>query len=252
MDLGLLRLNSKRGGFNLMYQLFFTPGWFNGLDLVFECVSLIIALLIAAYSWRIYSISKENKYGYFALAFILIAFGLLFKMFTHGVLYFTPLRDTVTEALRPALGSRLRFSELFYRAAFFLQMMLMLGSWLLIFFISQKPRQRLKKYYEVSQIALFIYLILLISVVSNFKYFVFYLTSAVILGVTVLNYYKNYLNTNRNSKAFLVMLGFLFILFSNIIFVFVFQFKGLYVLGELFLLVGFLLLLYTYRKVVRR
>ena len=128
----------------------------------------------------------------------------------------------------------------------------MLGGWLLIFFISQKSRSRLNKYYEVSQIALFFYLILLISFVANFSYFVFYLTSAVIIGLTVLNYYKNYLNTNRNRNAFKVMISFLFILLSNIFFVFVFLFDSFYVLGELFLLVGFLILLSVYSQIKRR
>jgi len=110
----------------------------------------------------------------------------------------------------------------------------------------------LKSYYEVSQIALFVYLVVLISVVSNFKHFVFYLTSAVILGMTVLNYYKNFLNTGKSTNALLVMNSFLFILISQFFFVFVFLSEELYVLGEVLMLMGFLLLLYTYRKVTRR
>ena len=111
-----------RGVFENMYQLFFTPAWFNGFDLVFDIIGLVIALLIAAYSWRVYRISEENKFAYFSFAFLLLAGGLLFKSFTHGVLYFTPLRDSVMEVLKPALGSKLKFSDLYYRAAFFLQM----------------------------------------------------------------------------------------------------------------------------------
>jgi hypothetical protein len=235
-----------------MYQLFFTPTWFNGFDLVFDVIGLVIALLIAAYSWRIYKISKENKFAYFSLAFVLVALGLFFKSFTHSVIYFTPIRDVAAGLLKPAMGNSLKFSELFYRASFFLHMVLMLGGWLLIFFISQKSRKRLTKYYEVSQIALFFYLILLISVVANFNYFVFYLTSAVILGMTVLNYYKNYLNTERNANAFRVMMSILFILIGNLFFIFVFIFESFYVFGEVFMLIGFLLLLSAYSKAKRR
>lgn len=239
-------------GFENMYQLFFTPEWFNGFDLIFEGIGLIVALLIAAYSWRVYRISHENKFSYLSVAFLLLSVGLFFKMFTHGVLYFTPVRDSVMTVLKPTLGNHLKFSDLYYRGAFFIQMASMLGGWLLIFFVSQKSRSRLNKYYEVSQIALFLYLILLISFVANFSYFVFYLTSAVIIGLTVLNYYKNYLNTNRNRNAFKVMISFLFILLSNIFFVFVFLFDSFYVLGELFLLVGFLILLSVYSQIKRR
>lgn len=232
-----------------MYQLFYTPGWFNGFDLVVEGISLIIALLIAGYSWKAYKVSQENKFAYFSLAFILVALGLGCKMLTSGVLYYGSLRDVVADVLRPVAGQGLQFADLFYRGAFFLEMLSLLGAWLLIFFVSQKSRARLRQYYEVSQIALFAYLILLISFVSNFKYSVFYLTSAVILGMTVLNYYKNYLNTNRNKNAYLVMLSFLFILISNLFFIFVFLWQEFYVLGEIFLLIGFLILLYAYGKV---
>ncbi len=235
-----------------MYRLFFTPAWFNGFDLIFEIVGLVIALLIAAYSWKFYNLSKENKFAYFSFAFILVALGIFFKMLTQGILSFSFLREGVAGVLKPALGQKFRFADLYYRAAFFLGMASSLGAWLLIFFISQKSRKRLNKLYEVSQITLFVYLILLISIVANFKYFVFYLTSAVILGITVLNYYKNYLNNNRNKNSFRVMLAFMFILFSNIVFVFVFLFGWLYVIGEILLLVGFLLLLYTYVRLTKK
>ncbi len=235
-----------------MYRLFFTPEWFNGFDLVFETIGLVIALLIAFYSYKVFRFSKENKFAYFSLAFVLVALGLGFKMFTSSVLYFFPIRESVAIVLKPMLGGGLSFADLFYRAAFFLQMSTMLGAWLLIFFISQKSRERLKKYHEVSQIALFMYLILLTSIVANFKYFIFYLTSAVILGMTVLNYYKNYLNSKKNKNAFRVMLSFLFILLSNIIFVFVFLYDKLYVVGEIVMLIGFLLLLATYRRIIKK
>ena len=143
-----------------MFQLFSTPSWFNGWDIAFNIISIVVALLIAGFSWRVYSFNKENKYAYFSFAFILVALGLLFQSFTNGVLYFTPIRDTVLDVLRPAAGQGLRHTDLFYRGAFFIQMASMLGAWMLIFFLSQKSRSRLTKFYEVSQIALFGYFIL--------------------------------------------------------------------------------------------
>ncbi|MBU0459298.1 MAG: hypothetical protein KJ597_00360 [Nanoarchaeota archaeon] len=238
-----------------MYRLFFTPTWFNGWDIIFEAIILIVALMISTYSYRIYRLNRENKYLYFAFSFILIGLGLLFKIGTSATLYFTPVRDAALTALAPVVAgpqSGLQFTHIFYRVGFFLQMVPILGAWLLLFFVSQKSRKRLTKWYEVSQIALFVYLILLISIIANFQYMVFYLTSAVLLSLTVLNYYKNYLNKGKKHNAYLVMLAFLLLLISNIFFIFVFALEGFYVLGELFLLAGFLLLLYVYRKVVRR
>lgn len=233
-----------------MYQLFFTPEWFNGLDLLFDGIGLIIAMLISGYSWKIYKMSSENRYAYFSLAFILVSLGFIFKLMTQGILYYSSLREVAAGVLRPLTGAGLEYADLFYRGGFFLQMVSTLGGWLLIFFVSQKSRGRLNKFYEVSQIFLFIYLLVLISIVSNFKYFVFYLTSMVILGMVVLNYYKNYLN-NGNRNSYLVMASFLLILVGQFFFSFVLLWTDFYVLGEVFMLIGFLVLLYTYRKVLK-
>lgn len=234
-----------------MFRLFFTPGWFNGYDLLFSSIGLVVALLIAAYSWRVYKFNKENRFMYFSLAFLLVSLSFAFKIFTSGVLYYYPVRETVYQVIGSATGPRLKYSALFYRAGFFFQMVSMLLAWLLIFLVSQKSRARLTKFYEVSQIGLFAYLLLLVSVISNFDYKVFYLTSSVLLSLIVLNYYKNYLTTKKNN-ALKVMTAFLFILGGNLISVFVFLQNGSYVVGEALTLVGFLLLLQTYKQVVRR
>lgn len=234
-----------------MFRLFFTPGWFNGYDLLFNSIGLVVALLIAAYSWRVYKFNNENRFMYFSLAFLLVSVSLAFKIFTSGVLYYYPVRETVYQVIGSAAGPRLKYSALFYRAGFFFQMASMLLAWLVIFLVSQKSRARLTKFYEISQIGLFMYLLLLVSIISNFDYKVFYLTSSVLLSLIVLNYYKNYLTTKKNS-ALKVMTAFLFILAGNLISIFVFLQNGSYVVGELLTLVGFLILLQTYRRVVRR
>ncbi len=188
---------------------------------------------------------------YFSLAFLLVSVSFAFKIFTSGVVYYYPVRETVYQVIGSAVGPRLRYSALFYRAGFFFQMASMLVAWLVIFLVSQKSRARLTKFYEVSQIGLFVYLLLLVSVISNFDYKVFYLTSSVLLSLIVLNYYKNYITTKKSS-ALKVMAAFLFILAGNIISVFVFLQNGSYVVGEVLTLVGFLILLQTYRQVMRR
>ncbi|MBT4434025.1 hypothetical protein HOD05_02290, partial [Candidatus Woesearchaeota archaeon] len=70
--------------------------------------------------------------------------------------------------------------------------------------------------------------------------------------ITVLNYYKNYLNTNKNRNAFKVMWSFILLLIGNLAFIFVFIFDSLYAVGEIFTLLGFLLLLYTHHKVTHK
>ena len=227
----------------MTFSLFATPTWFNGVDLLFDTISLIVAFLIAGYSWKIYRLSKENKFGYFSFAFILIGLAFFTKIVTQGLVYFENWRNTAMAVLIPV--------ELFLRGGFFLFMITLLGAWLLLFFVSQKRSGRLHRYYDVSQIALFIYLLLLVTTVANLRYVVFYLTSSVILGMTVLNYYKNYLDTDKHSRSFLVMAAFFALTLGNIFSVFLFLNQLWYVVGEVFLLIGFLLLLYTYRSITK-
>ena len=237
-----------------MFKLFFTPEWFQGWDLGFQGISLVIALLIAMYSFRMYKVTDENKFAYFAGAFVLIAIGFISSIITQSLVYFRPVRTVAMDMLVPVVGRAAKgvnYSQLFFRTGFFVSMVTTLGAWLLMFFVSQKRSGRLKRYYDVSQIALFVYLLVLISIVSNFTYFVFYLTSLVIIGLTVLNYYKNYLNTNRNRNAKTVMNAFIALMVGHLFFVFVFLFPSFYVIGQVLVLIGLLMLLSVYSRVRR-
>lgn len=235
-----------------MFTLFTTPDWFSGIDLVFNIVVFLIALFIAGYSYRVYKISSENKFAYFSVAFLLIGFALLAKIVTFAILYFHPVRETAYQVLLPVTQGKVAFMDLFYRIGFFAQMASMLGALLLIFLVSQKSRERLRRFHEITQIGLFVYLIGLIAILATFKYVVFPLTSAVLLSLIVLNYYKNYLNSNKNKNSLLVTKAFMLLLVSQIFFIFVDFNNAFYFFGEMLLLIGFLLILYIYRKVTRR
>lgn len=233
-----------------MFRLFFTPGWFNGVDLLFEVISLIVAFSISLYSYRLYRVSKENKFVYFSLALLAITLSFLFKIVTFANLYYSPIREIAVDVLRPTVLPSLRYADLLYRAGFFLQMATMLGGLLLIFLVSQKSRKRLTVFHEISQIMLFLYFILLVSIVGTFEYFIFYLTSVVLLTFIVLNYYKNYLNTGR-SNTLLVMTAFLVLLISQLLFIFVSLDTRVYVIAEGVQLLAFLIVLYAYMTVKR-
>lgn len=234
-----------------MFSLYSTPLWFHGFDIIFEAIGLIICLLIAGYSYKLYKRTNESRFAYFSLAFISLSVGFIFKAITSAVLYFIAVREVAAMVLAPVAGEGLIFADLLYRSAFFIEMAAFLGAFLLLFFISQKARERLRAWHEISQIVLFIYLLILISAVANFKYFVFYLTSVVLLALITLNYYKNYLNS-QNKNTLYVMYGFLFLLLGNLLFIFVFIDDDAYVVGEILQLVGFLVLLMTYRRITKK
>ena len=235
-----------------MFNLFATPNWFNSLDIVFTAVTLVISFLITAYSWRVFKLSSDRRFAYFSFSFLLISLAFTFKLITYGNVYFAPVREITGGLLRPiAEPGGETYRNLFYRAGFFLQMASMLGAWLLIYLISQKSRERLKKFHELTQIGLFVYLVLLIAIVSTFVAPVFFITSLVLLSLIVLNYYRNYLNTGKKN-AWLVMAAFFSIMLAHLSFIFVEYVGSFYFVGMSLMLFGFLLILYVYRKVTRR
>ena len=231
-----------------MFTLFQTPQWFAGFDLLFDTITLLIALLITAYSYKLYKLSDENKFFYFSVAFALMSVGFLFKLGTYLTIYspasqYAAAVTIVKVTNSHGIGSI--FRNLLYRAGYFVQMASMLGSWLLLFFVSQKGRDRLNKMHERSQILLSIYLITLIAVVSTFEYRIFYLTSLVLLALIVLHLYENHrLRRSQNSKK--VLLAFLLLLAAQISFAFIFIVPELYIVGELLTLAGFGTIAATY------
>lgn len=237
-----------------MFTLFETPAWFAGFDLALDTIAFLITLIISAYSYKLYKLCKNNKFGYFGFAFALMSLAFLVKIVTYTVVYFSTPQIVAGEIVSVVTGLQsvdITFRDLLYRLGFFIQMAANLGALLLLYLVSQKSRDRLKKFYELSQIALFTYFVFLISVVSTFKYTVFYLTSLVLLALIVLNYYQNYLiSRSQNSKN--VLTAFIFLLIAQVFFVFIFAANWFYFVAEIFTIISFAIIAYVYVKVTRR
>ncbi len=237
-----------------MFTLFETPVWFAGFDLILDSIALIITLIISSYSYKLFKLSDDSKFAYFSLAFALMSTAFLFKLGTYTVIYFSITKEIIGESIVAVTNINsldVSFRDLIYRLGFFLQMTSTLGGLLLLYLVSQKSRDRLKKFYEVSQIALFGYFVVLISIVSTFKYFIFYLTSFVLLALIVLNYYQNYLHKKTvNSRR--VLNAFICLFVAQLFFVFIFVANWFYFVAEILTLIGFAIIASVYIQVNRK
>ncbi|MAG60391.1 hypothetical protein CL619_01260 [archaeon] len=240
-----------------MFTLFETPTWFAGFDLVLDTIALIITLIISSYSYKLFKLSSNRKFGYFSLAFALMSLAFLFKLATYTVVYFSTSRALAGATVVAVTGLtgletvNVSLRDLIYRFGFFVQMASTLGALLLLYLVSQKSRDRLKKFYEVSQITLFTYFVILISIVATFKYTVFYLTSFVLLALIVLNYYQNYLHKKTtNSKR--VLTAFICLFLAQLFFVFIFAANWFYFIAEILTLASFAIIAYVYMQVSRK
>ena len=234
-----------------MFTLFETPVWFAGFDLALDTVAFLIALVISSYSFKLFRLSSNRKFGYFSLAFGLMSIGLLFKLATYAVIYSSTsqfVAATTIEVVTGMNGVDLSMRNLLYRFGFFVQMAATLGSLLLLYLVSQKSRDRLKQFYEISQISLFTYFVLFVSVVATFKFFVFYLTSMILLALIVLNYYQNYLQ-KRSTNSWRVLVAFSCLLCAQLFFVLIMASSWSYFVAEILTIISFGIIAKVYMEV---
>jgi asparagine N-glycosylation enzyme membrane subunit Stt3 len=135
-------------------------------------------------------------------------------------------------------------SQLFFFVGTTLHYFFFLFGLVLLFLIIHKE-------YNKSTISLLVFFTLITTLFSSSAYFVFYLTSSVLLGLIFLRYWKNF-KAKKTKKALLLALSFLTIMISHVIFIFVFANLQLYAVAETVQLFGFILLLLTFMSLLRK
>src|SRR3989344_3657978 len=66
----------------------FSPEWFYNIDAVLSLIGIIIALILGAYTYKIYGFTRKKKYQYFSYAFFAIAVGSLIRLVMNSSIYF--------------------------------------------------------------------------------------------------------------------------------------------------------------------
>ncbi|MEA3430735.1 MAG: hypothetical protein U9R08_05660, partial [Nanoarchaeota archaeon] len=77
-----------------MLELVYSPQWFYGIDILFESINVIAALLIAFFSYKIYKYTKDRHCLYFGLSFLAICIAFISKILTNFQIYFNVLRQS--------------------------------------------------------------------------------------------------------------------------------------------------------------
>jgi len=225
-----------------MFWLVFSPKWFYGKDIVIDFFSIAVLSLIAVFSLKYYKINKKNKnYLWFAISFILLSISFLFKILTNFTIYYN-IVDTKKLGFFTFSYRTVVTSDILFSLGFLFYILLTLLGFFVLYAIYQKK-------YNKKDILLEIYFIIIISYFSISKYFVFHMTSFVFLALITFNYFKNYPKKNKNSK--ILAWSFLIITISQLIFIFVMLTKLFYVIAEVIQLIGYIVLLTVFIKVVK-
>jgi hypothetical protein len=226
-----------------MIRLVFSPTWFMGIDNIFELVTVIVTLLIAIYSRKLYKFTKEKNYRIFSYSFLLMSISYMIKILMDVSVYY-PTTKIIKVGLLTFVTHTFQRLEAFYAIGSFVERFLLMLGLVGIFLVLQKKDD---KYYSF----LLVYLAFVAALFGNYIYHVFHITTSLLLLLIFIHYYHNYLNY-RSRNTLLVTISFLLIFLSQIIFITMQLHPLIYVVGEFIQLVGYLVLLYTFILILKK
>lgn len=229
-----------------MLKFVFSPRWFYGVDCIAEVSALIITLLIAFFGYKLYRFSKDPKYKYFFLSFFTLAAAFFFKILTNINVYYEVTKQQLLGSLTLTYTA-LESSDLLVSVGFIGYRFLFLAGFMGLFYLLYKHRDR-------KLFLIMLWLILIATWFSLSNYFFFHATAILFLGLLFL-YYFNASKTavKKKLRSFVYMsYTFMFLVLSQLSFIFVFISSHLYVIGEILQLIGFFLLLYNFIMILRR
>ena len=224
---------------NLFYNLpyyTFGPKWFRGYDSLIELIAVFTCLLLIYYSYKCYKLTSEKRFWYFSTAFASLTLAFLAKISGTLAIYSISIRNSVIARVIDASIDKVNIFTL-NRLAFPFYIFFMLLGFMILFLIVSKLTWQNKRV-----LALMVYFVFIATWLGIIHYQVFYLTTFVMLCLIAYSYQDNY-NKIKSKNSKLVAISFFILLISHAFFVFVIYSKPFYVIAEILQLLGFLFLL---------
>ncbi len=216
---------------------FRSPPWFYGLDSFLELIIVITAFMISFYSYKIFSLLGNRKHKYFSIAFFLIGFGYLFRIFSNLIIYKTA-RVNIQDVFVAVIFTH-PSAALIHFYSFFLFKLLSAFGFLLLFLLAVDV---LKKAVMLTTLYLTFLAVILSSLYGTTVYHTILLA---FLFFICWYYYNNYLRL-KSKASYRILVGFVFIFIAHLIFPI--DFPIFYVFGEVAMIIGFFILLYNQIK----
>jgi len=166
-----------------------SPAWFLGVDASLEAFAALIAFFVTFASYKVYRVSKENRYRSFMTAFILLTLSFLVRA---GA-------DSILEKIFLHLSQGL-YAKVFF-IGYVLHIFLALSAYLLLIAITHKIAQR--------RIIGLISILLFVAMILSGSYFLsFYIISTVLLAFVCVAYFQNFRKVHSQTSC-LVFIAFL-------------------------------------------
>lgn len=229
-----------------MVTYVYGANWFHGIESIFDIIYIVVGLLIAYFSYKGYRYISKKKYLYFAFSFFLIATSFFIKMLSDMTIYSRTLveKSVGLFVIKTYVAQRIDWIYSIQSYGFIFARFLILLAFLVLLIINLKIKDR-------KLIFLLIYFIVICARFSEYSFFIFHATLALVLLFLCMNYWKNYKKQKKSSSKFVAM-SFFTIFLSQLVFVFVNLNQNIYIIGAVLQLIGYLILLYTIVLVLKK
>lgn len=211
-----------------------SPKWFLGIDSFIEAFIVIIALIIAIYSYKVFKFSQNKNYFYLTLSFLLISISYLFKIFTD-IAYISIGREIqllLSIFLNESLIAISSITIIIHK------LLLVIGLLIALYLTC-------KKLNPIFFIIMSFFVILLTFILYSYQLFlllIFIINLIIVLNLTFFN---------KKPKSILSI----FFMYLTITYFTLFLTPFIpvcYILGHIALLVSYLILLFTFIKIFRK
>ena len=213
-------------------EITFTPAWFFSADLFIEAFSFLVLLIFFFLCWRNYDLSKKKSFLYLGLGFLLISAAEVSIILTKLAIFYKILLFQGIGNLIPSYTFLDSLENIHHVGFFIYHLMTLFGLYIIYKIPSQKK--------SFGDFVLGVYFIILSAFFSEFAYYLFHITTLILLILILGNYTEIYQkNKLQNTKILIIAFGILAI--SQLIFI-LSPLDKFYVAGEFLQLFSYVIL----------
>lgn len=206
------------------------PEWFYHYSILFWLVGALVTILVSAFSYKVYHLTRESKFFYFALAFGFMCLGYL-SLSAMNLTLLTHISNWLS-----VIAYQFDFGFLAY-------IIFMLIGYTILAAVTLKFRTKKQ--------ALFLASLVMLFVLFSYQYFIkFHMVSFVLLAFPALQFYQNCIK-NKSFNSSLVFASFYLLTIAQALFVLGTFYATVFITAHLLQLVGYLMLLWMFVRVIR-
>lgn len=219
-----------------MHYSYLIPDWFFGFDLGMEVLFALVAFSVAIVAFKINSVTKEKKIRLFGVAFLLI--GISYVILAALNFWFVTI---ATEGFKIVNISDVQVIGVISLYAF---MILFVSGLVTLVYITCDSNKG-KTYYVIFGLSL------MVIAASLYKLVTFRILAAFLFSFIAFHYFEEFLK-NKNKRAFWTLMAFVFLFMGSVNFILSPIFYWSYIIGHLFELSAYMIILTILIKSVKK